>query len=206
MTALKPIENRKVRGVAAEQYPINPICAHPECDKPTESTHHIFPRSLTKSKSFFVAIGKPGDIGLDQNTGEIVLPHAIGLCGSGTTGHHGDLEEHRAWIKLDGAIYIWFDREGEEWLEKGFLNPQPAQAGKLKKKRGPQARTATEKQARKVVSIKVPVGEENVLDDNIEQARERLVESGEAEERGWSDDPPTYYVVNAALEHYLGLV
>jgi hypothetical protein len=174
MTALKPIENRRVRGVAAESYPSNLICAHPECDKPVDlrpsgdpTVHHIFPRSLTKSDSYFVAI-------TDHESDEMafvdtILPHAVGLCGSGTTGHHGDVEEHRAWIKLEEGVYVWYDRvaptdphdeipeDWQEWVSAGALNPQPGSVdGKTKKKRT--VKGTEERAKRTTVSIRLPEG------------------------------------------------
>ena len=184
MTALKPIESRRVRGVAAERYPSNLICAHPDCDQPvdlrpdgTPTVHHIFPRSLTKSDSYFVEIetdfeeadsGPLGDAN-DWKIVAIVVPHAVGLCGSGTTGHHGDVEEHRAWIKLEDGEYVWYDRvpptdpqdelpeEWQEWTLLGPLNPQPgSREGKPKRKRT--VKGTSERAARKTVSIRLPEG------------------------------------------------
>lgn len=175
MTALKPIESRRVRGVAAERYPSNLVCAHPDCDKPvdlrpdgTPTVHHIFPRSLTKSDSYFVEIQSdhPED---GDGTVEVVIPHAVGLCGSGTTGHHGDVEEHRSWIKLEEGEYVWYDRvppadpedeipeDWQEWTLVGPLNPQPGSVdGKPKRKRT-QKGTA-ERTERKTVSVRLPEG------------------------------------------------
>ena len=177
MTALKPIENRRVRGVAAERYPSNLICAHPECDKPVDlrpdgmpTVHHVFPRSLTKSDSYFVEIetdfeeldsGPLGDAN-DWKTVTVIIPHAVGLCGSGTTGHHGDVEEHRAWIKLEEGEYFWYDRveprnPDNEWALVGPLNPQPgSREGKPKRKRT--VKGTAERAERKTVSIRLPEG------------------------------------------------
>lgn len=197
MTALKPIDNRRVRGVAAERYPSNLICAHPDCDRPvdlrpdgTPTVHHIFPRSLTKSDSYFVEItedtprspqepfsGPPGVEG--GGTLTRVVPHAVGLCGSGTTGHHGDIEEHRAWIKLEGDVYTWHDRivvpegdenVGEEWVGRGALDPQPgSREGRPKRKR----LKGSARAARKTISVRLPegvTGEE--WDDLLTEAEE----------------------------------
>lgn len=126
---MKPVENRRVRGVAAERYPSNLICAHPECSEPvdlrpdgTPTVHHIFPRSQTKSDSYFVEVeydrlenDETDDRGYSAQTYTEILPHAVGLCGSGTTGHHGDVEEHRAWIKYEDGEYVWYDRIEQEW-------------------------------------------------------------------------------------------
>lgn len=173
MTALKPIENRRVRGVAAESYPSNRICAHPDCDKPVDlrpsgepTVHHIFPRSLTKSDSYFVEIQEENEAGDEFSS---ILPHAVGLCGSGTTEHHGDVEEHRGWIKLEDGVFNWYDRiaptdphdeipeDWEEWVLVGPLNPQPGSVeGKPKKKRT--VRGTAERTERKTVSVRLPEG------------------------------------------------
>lgn len=177
MTALKPIDNRRVRGVAAESYPSNQICAHPDCDKPVDlrpsgdpTVHHIFPRSLTKSDSYFVEIIEDASVeDPDARERDMVIPHAVGLCGSGTTLHHGDVEEHRAWIKLEDGVYVWYDRgaptdphdeipeDWQEWVRVGELNPQPGSVdGKTKKKRT--VKGTAERAERKTVSVRLPEG------------------------------------------------
>lgn len=211
MTALKPIENRRVRAVASETYPSNLICAHPECTEKVElrpsgepTVHHIFPRSLVKGTSYFVAIqvaeGSNGD------PIERIVPHAVGLCGSGTTGHHGDVEEHRAWIRLnDEGRYEWWERSAEppssgadaEWIYVGELNPQPGSVGG-KPKRKKRAVTPEERKARVNTTIKTPKDEENVIPELVDAAREAL-----APEMGWDDDVPAYFVITAALSALL---
>lgn len=172
MTALKPIENRRVRGVAARRYLINEVCAHPECSQTTDSVHHIFPRSLIGNDSWFVAFDDNPDEYPDGSAHEerrTPTPHATGLCGSGTTGHHGDLEEHRSWIKLEDGVYTWYDRvpptdpqdeipeDWQEWVRVGELNPQPgSREGKAKKKRT--VRGTPERAERKTVSVRLPEG------------------------------------------------
>ena len=206
MTALKPIENRKVIGVASETYPTNKVCAHPECTSPAESVHHAFPRSQTKSKSYFVQIN-------DSQEGEVwsgqIIPHAVGLCGSGTTGHHGDLEEHRAWLKLEDDVWVWYDRNKDwddpetvngstdEWQFIGKLNPQPgSQDGKTK--RGPNKKTTGKARAKHCYTLNVPKDEQ----ENGVEVLETLIASCRDEwkdEMGWSENVPDYYPVVAAL-------
>jgi len=155
MTALKPTEQVwGIRGVASERYPTNRHCAHPSCDKLSESVHHCFPRSMTKSDSYFVAI-----------EGQ-VIPHAVGLCGSGTTGHHGDVEEHRAWIKLEDGVFVWYERlnadqldprlglhDDSQWKRLGPLNPQPGSRDP-QRKRTPAVGRA--RRQREMIGIRVP--------------------------------------------------
>ncbi len=214
MTALKPIEWRHVVGVAAERYPSNLICAHPECSDPvqlrpdgTPTVHHVFPRSLTKSDSYFVLLTEQERAGEEFQYPD-PIPHAVGLCGSGTTGHHGDVEEHRAWIKLEDGVFSWYDRQSlcppdspiadtydVVWDSRGPLNPQPGSVeGKPKKKK----RAKQPARAKAVFSIRVPKDEaENgyeVLSTLIDEVRDKY-----GPELGWSETAPPYFVVVAAL-------
>jgi hypothetical protein len=194
MTALKPIENRRVRGVASETYPVNKTCSHPECSEPVTlkangdpTVHHIFPRSLTKSASYFVEItedeGKPK-----------IIPHATGLCGSGTSGHHGEVELHDAWIKLEDGVYVWYDRgEGDEWIKVGPLNPQPGSTdGKPKRKR----LKGEKRKKRKTISLRVPDdADENgaeLFDEAVEQLEEKL---------NPGNHRPLYFTLMTALDY-----
>jgi hypothetical protein len=121
MTALKPIENRRVRGVAAERYPLNEVCAHPSCKDPAVDPHHIFPRSMINGDSWFVEISNEGGEREKGAPGFDPIPHVTGLCRV----HHDDVEEHRAWIKLEDGGFVWYVRKEDDWLRRGALNPQP---------------------------------------------------------------------------------
>lgn len=225
MTALKPIENRRVRGVAAERYPSNLICAHPDCDKPvdlrpdgTPTVHHIFPRSLTKSDSYFVAIymGETGNAHTAWDD-ELIVPHAVGLCGSGTTGHHGDVEEHRAWIKLEEEGYVWYDRvpptdpkdelpeDWQEWKLVGPLNPQPGSVeGKPKRKRtkGTAARASV-----KTISLRLPEGVSGEeWDTLLEEAAVVELEQEDTKFDKGKDSIPAGKLLIAVLERFTGRV
>lgn len=201
MTALKPIENRRVRGVASETYPINKTCAHPDCSEPVvlksngdATVHHIFPRSLTKSASYFVEITE------DDGSTRIV-PHAIGLCGSGTSGHHGAVELHAktgdflgGWIKLEDGVYVYYERgDDEEWVKIGPLNPQPGSTeGKPKRKRF----KGEARKKRKTISVRVPdEADENgaeLLDEGVELLEEKL---------NPGNHRPIYFTLMAALDY-----
>jgi len=204
LTALKPIENRNVRGVASERYPVNEKCAHPECSEPA-TVHHIFPRSMIKSDSYFVVIDSDEDGPYPEP-----IPHAVGLCGSGTSGHHGDVEEHRAWIKYEDGEFVWYDRrtteagdtlpfeyrDGPTWDRLGPLNPQPgSREGKPKRKRfkGEKRRT------RKVITMRVPADEDEdgaaQWDEVVEIGRELLALTGLIEE----DEAETYPVYHTIM-------
>ena len=148
MSALKPIENARVLGVAAETYPLNRICAHPECRETVDDPHHCFPRSRQIGGSYFVEITFDTEaeaealaklLGLKANGPAVVIPHVVGLCRK----HHDMVEEHFAWIKLDLETGVWSwwysndQRDGTAiYAEEGPLNPQPGSAeGKPKRKR-----------------------------------------------------------------------
>ncbi len=219
MTALKPIENRKVRGVASEEYPLNTTCAHPDCTEKVTKTkagkphaHHVFPRSLTKSESYFVEITDDAPETPGEGNGKItVIPHATGLCGSGTTGHHGDVEEHRAWIKLEDGVYNYYERSCEcrfkdsneccdnEWTKIGPLNPQPGSVEGKAKRKG--KKHGEPRANRSVWPVKVPQdAQENgadLLDEKEQLARDILVKMDAI-----VVDAPRYGVVSAALDSF----
>lgn len=216
MTALRPVESWDVTPVEPDEERkllrkviVNPTCAHPDCDKPTESVHHLVPRGTVGSSSWFVRIP-----GVDRP-----VLHCVGLCGTGTTGHHGDLEEHRGWVRFEDGVWNWYDEPGvkmcacvgncllgpnytcsgkpreELWKLLGPLDPQPGQISHRKARKRKQG---GEKRARANVSIAVPKdsGEDGagVLDDLIQTGRELW-----APELGWSESVPAYYVVVAAF-------
>jgi hypothetical protein len=203
LTALKPIENRNIRGVPGYKYPLNKKCAHPDCTKETESAHHIFGRPPPEGKSWFVAIQNNDEPGLEAAT---TIPHVIGLCGSGTTGHHGDLEEHRAWIKYEDGEFIWYDRSENRnpfwnpvgnpndeylWDALGPLNPQPCDAPKTKKSKN---RKGDERKNKPNVSIPVPKEDREdgaiLLYEAVEQYEEIL---------GYDPSRSMYYTIMDAL-------
>jgi hypothetical protein len=178
LSALPPIENRNIRGVLGDRYPLNSKCAHPECDKDVESAHHIFGRPPPQGRSWFVEI---------EGEGKHVIPHVVGLCGSGTTGHHGDVEEHRAWIKYEDGEFVWYDRIKreldpgidrliDEWEVVGPLDPQPAMGEKSRRRK---RRLKGDAKRKKInVTVKVPNEEQEdgagLLYDAIEQLEEIL--------------------------------
>lgn len=222
MTALKPIENRSVRAVASERYPLNFKCAHPECTEYAVDPHHAFPRSTIGGDSWFVEIigacerdtDGDGDCPVCARGGNTcrtltVIPHVTGLCRA----HHDDVEEHRAWIRLnDDGFWEWWDRyhgkeptetdwidpaTGTGWTLLGELNPQPGSV-EGKPKRRKRATTSEERKARVNYTVKTPKDEENVIPELVDAAREAL-----HEEMGWDDDVPAYFVITAALSALL---
>lgn len=168
MTALKPIENRRVQGIASERYPLNEKCSHPECNEPVADPHHCFPRSEIGNDSWFVRIY--GGLDPEHDDGSIwnapVLPHVAGLCRA----HHDAVEAHRAWIKLQDAGFVWYDRkeinEADPWEDAssnelfhtwftkvGPLNPQPgSREGKPKRRKY----QGEKRRKRKTISMRVP--------------------------------------------------
>ena len=189
MTALKPLENRRVRGVASDRYPGNELCSHPECAEQTDDFHHCFPRSAIGNDSWFVEIDYTG-IG-DSET----IPHVTGLCRK----HHEQVELHQAWIKLlDGGVFTWYDRvenSTDGWLKIGPLDPQPGGREKARKPR--KKFQGEQRRQRRVISFAVPADEAEdgagLFEDLVEQARAVLGEGGQPDGR------PLYYVLLAAL-------
>lgn len=200
MTAIKPIESRRVRSVAAETYPINAVCAHPDCNDESADPHHCFPRSLIGGDSYFVAItfdtweaavealGKNPpvtSIGIPNGQDHPALvsspiPHCIGLCRE----HHDQVEQRVAMIALIGGTYVWFEGndgrdgnrgDGAAMVELGDLNPQPGSTrAKAKKKRF----AGEARRKRKVITLRVPNDTEDggaVYDETLERVKSKLV-------------------------------
>lgn len=147
--------------------------------------------------SWFVEVDYPqSKYDVSQHGSKLAIPHVIGLCGSGTTGHHGEVESHQAWIKYDGVEYVWYDRvmghAGTDWVEIGPLDPQPARGEKLKKKR---KRLKGEDRRKKInITLKVPKDEQEdgagLYYDVLEQVEDML---------GHDPHRSAYYTIMDAL-------
>ncbi len=208
MTALKPIENRRVVGVASERHPLNKTCSMPECGEPTADAHHCFPRSQIGNDSWFVA--------LQPREGETVyegkfqpIPHVTGLCRE----HHDAVEAHDAWIRLEEGAFVWYDRQFSdeqeqedegEWVKFGPLDPQPCSGEKRKK---PAKRLKGEaRRKRRTISIKVPNDTEDggaLWDEMLDNVKTRLVTEGLYDE---GDHIPVYEALMAAANDWLSQV
>lgn len=207
---LAPTENRRVRAVPSERYPLNQFCSWPTSDPKTPATepHHIFRRSAIGGDSWFVEI--------TDEDGQIALPtpHVTGLSHD----VHSDLTEHRKWIKLEDGIFNAYERNknvcrdcldsdglngGEvvacecdefrdEWELVGPLNPQPGSVeGKPKRAR----HKGEAKRQRKTISIRVPEGSDaETYDLLMEQGREILTR-----ELG-IENPYPYLVILAGIQ------
>jgi hypothetical protein len=201
MTPLKPLANLQVKGTTfgPPTYPLNTVCAHPECTDPVEGKHHCFPKSQLKGDYWWVEYPHPAP---DETHVSIIIPNVVGLCGSGTTGHHGEVEGHLAWIKLEDGVFNWYLRDqlnGEEWHLIGPLNPQPgSREGKPKRKR----KTGEARRKRRTISIKVPNDTENggeLWDELIEEVRDCLIRDGYEK----AAELPVYETVMAGLYGYV---
>lgn len=201
MTALKPIENRRVRAVASERYPLNKKCSHPECNEPAVDPHHIFPRSEIGGSSWFVEIthGHGGGVLPDEGTTTTVIPHVTGLCRHHHDAVEGNLEAgHSAWIKLEDGVFVWYDRTDADDHDEFFaplapLNPQPGSVeGKPKRRRF----KGEARRIRKTISLRVPndAGEDGaaLLDEQVEALEEKI--NPDADKRR-----PIYYTIIDAL-------
>jgi hypothetical protein len=213
ITALKPIENRRVRGASSERYPLNEISSHPESTEAAEEAHHIFPRSQIKSDSWFVEIEESIET-------KMVIPHVTGL----TREQHEVVERHDAWIKLEDGVFNWYDRvpadegpgainpaedvyecppgwfvsEGDWWHLIGPLNPQPGAQGKAKKK--VKRLTGEARRNRITVSIKIPQDyQENggaIWDEKLDDLRVLAIA---LEAPGVTEDSSIWPLIMAAL-------
>jgi len=207
VTALKPIENRRVRAVASERYPLNEYCASPmsEAGVKADDPHHCFPRSQIGGDSWFVEIINEGDIGTFVSE---PIPHVVGLSRE----QHERVERHEAWIKLEDGVWNWYERhepevpttydtgEGPDWVLIGPLNPQPgSREGKPKRKR----KQGDERRKRKVISIRVPDDEEDgaaIWDETLDDVKDRLVREGLKDR---PEDLSVYVALVAALRDWL---
>jgi len=198
VTAIKPIDNRKVHSVASERYPLNKKCSHPECNEDAVDPHHAFPRSLIKGDSWFVQI--------DLDDGEwIIIPHVTGACRA----HHDQYESRALWLRWDvegdGLWTVWYRNDGKDgvgseiWAELGPLNPQPGSVeGKPKRPRF----KGEQRRKRRTISIRVPDDTENggeVWDELVDYTKERLVREGLYEEGA---QIPNYEAITAALNDW----
>lgn len=203
ITALKPLENRRVRGVASERYPLNEKCAHPECSEKAADPHHIFPRSQIGNDSWFVEIedGEPDEVGSGDEWallgGDGTIPHVSGLCRA----HHDAVEMHQAWIKLEDGVFVWYDRHKSEdvWAKVGPLNPQPGSKEGKPKRRKFQGEA---RRKRATISIRVPNDSAEdgagIYDELVEQAQEKL-----QRDMGVDYVPTPYITLVAVLHNYL---
>lgn len=173
MTALKPSESLQVVGVKDGQIKLlrrlilNQTCSKPDCHEPTYDAHHIWPRSLITNDSWFVK--------LIENEQERILPNVTGLCRP----HHDDVEEHRAWIKLEeGDVFVWYERDipDDEWSCLGPLWPQPGQViHKAKRRKKVEMAEAADDSKQQTWTIRAPKGESIApLKVLVDQAREVL--------------------------------
>lgn len=203
MTALKPLEDRHVRSIASTSYPSNKTCAWPDCtnavtlrqDGVTPTVHHIFPASQIGGRSYFVEIESVG-----------IVPHAVGLCGSGTTGCHGDVEEHRKWIRLEDGVYNAYERHEEfsptedvsttDWRFVGPLNPQPGSVeGKPKRKPRGQFRDGKSK----TWTLRAPKGESMAAFHEVLEACQEKFQT----ELSVPELPLPYITLFACMKTYL---
>jgi hypothetical protein len=218
MTALKPLENRRVRAVASERYPLNEFCASPMSDAgvKADDPHHCFPRSQIGGDSWFVEITYPNTLappGPDVPFTE-VIPHVVGLSRE----QHERVERHEAWIKLEDGVWNWYEREnerdpsfegalvdplnpefGNRWTLIGPLNPQPgSREGKPKRRKF----KGEKRRKRTTISIRVPQDDledgAGIWDDLMEQAAVKLREQMELDY-----EPAPYKLLTAVLYEYI---
>jgi hypothetical protein len=107
------------------------------------------------------------------------------------------------------VLHEWIEKHPEEAAKMGWTvsqNERPEDVSVVlpdvlpgeKPKRRAQAATPEERKARVNTTIKTPKGEENVIPELVDSAREKL-----APQMGWDDDVPAYFVITAALAAFL---
>lgn len=195
---LAPLDNRHVRSVPSERYPLNKTCSSPVSDPGTPATepHHCFRRSAIGGDSWFVEITEEG--------GQITLPipHVTGLSHEA----HRQVTEHEAWIRLEDGIWNWYERQtpcvderdtGQPtWILVGPLNPQP---GSVESKPKRARHKGEAKRKRKTISIRVPEGyEASTYDEKLEQASEITQKL-----MGVEYDIYPFIVLDAALQEFI---
>jgi hypothetical protein len=88
----------------------------------------------------------------------------------------------------------WIVSKHDDPENVSVVIPKTIIAKEEKKPRAKKASTPEERKARKNFTISTPRNEENVLPELVEAGREAW-----AEELGWSDAVPSYFVVVAAF-------
>ena len=109
-------------------------------------------------------------------------------------------------LLVDDEIHRWIHDNPAEAMELGWIvskhdDPENVSVAipkgileKQKKPRAKKASTPEERKARKNFTIGTPKDEENVIPELVEAGREAW-----AEELGWSENVPSYFVVVAAF-------
>jgi hypothetical protein len=206
MTALKPLETQRVTGQVASRYMLNMFCAMPECPEPALDAHHIFPRSQIGSTLWFVQAFDAEDKEMFSSP----LAHVTGLCRE----HHDDVEEHRAWIKLEGEEFVWYWRNAagppgitdeEMWQRIGPLDPQPAGREKAYKPKKRRFKTDEEVARRRSVSIKLPIGIDGIYwRDLLKEAAETELEQEDTQYDPELETIPAGKLLITVLERFTG--
>jgi hypothetical protein len=211
MTALPPLETRRVLGVDAAVYSTNRVCAHPECAEPVpDRGHHIFPRSqITNGKYFVQAWDADG-----KEMFAHPIPHVTGLCRQ----HHDAVERHDAWIKLEDGQFVWYSRaqvsmrpnseSGEPWVDTwipfGPLDPQPGGREKIRKPKRPRLK-GDELAKRKTVTIKLPEGCDGAMwEDLLAEAEEVEQAQDDTQYVQWRGGIAKGKLLVAVLERFTG--
>lgn len=96
-----PVKNdlHYILGAKGEPVPPAFLCAHPACMERAQERHHLFRRSELKGAYDWVEV-------IEASGQSVKVPNVADLCRR----HHADVTENRAWIKLEGTVYVWTDR------------------------------------------------------------------------------------------------
>lgn len=115
---LLPSADFGIRGYPGNKYRVNDVCAHPACGKPSQHTHHCWPRSYLR--------GQPYEwVKLPDGR---VIGNRVGFC----VEHHemltGEIGGHRARLVWESGVMWWQDRSPQPegvWTIKRPLTTQP---------------------------------------------------------------------------------
>jgi hypothetical protein len=104
------------RGYPGPAYDVGELCVRPGCGRLAVHAHHLVPRSALR--------GEPYDwIRLPDGGG--VVGNRVGLCLLDHDAVTGSIGGHRARIRYSSGLFLWEDRDGDDWRTVGPLFPQP---------------------------------------------------------------------------------
>lgn len=159
------------------------------CEGQAQSFHHLVPRSLR---------------------GDDTAANVVPLCGHGTTGCHGALENHTGgWEQIAHAVrhslsplelqYI-VAKKSRSWLDRYYPAGEAGLCERCKRpKRSQEPRSAPRRRKRWIVTVPDD-GEDGaaVLDGLVDAARPLV-----AEALDYAADVPAYFVLSAVLADWL---
>jgi hypothetical protein len=153
--------------------------------------HHIWRRSFTalgepNRDLFWVEYQEYDDLGFETDI--VLARNRVALSRDA----HERITTNRARLEYRGEDLYYIEGEEEKKLDLNLRLMEGSE--KVTKRRKPAASTPEERKARVNFTIKTPPGEEQIIPELVQQAREAW-----AGEMGWSDNVPAHYVTVAAF-------